>query len=162
MQIRDRIKELRRVPASELLPNPKNWRLHPASQENALRSILADIGFADVAIARETPAGLVLIDGHLRAEVAKDTEIPVVIVDLNDEEADKVLATLDPISSMAEADSDLLENLIANSDFSEDLSDLLNKIIDRQEIPEAPESFESFDEDIESQYKCPKCNYEWG
>ena len=162
MQIRDRIKELRRVPASELLPNPKNWRLHPASQENALRSILADLGCADVAIARETPAGLVLIDGHLRAEVAKDTEIPVVIVDLNDEEADKVLATLDPISSMAEADSDLLENLIANSDFSEDLSDLLNKIIDRQEIPEAPESFESFDEDIESQYKCPKCNYEWG
>ena len=65
MQIRDRIKELRRVPASELMPNPKNWRLHPASQENALRSVLADIGFADVAIARETADGLMLIDGIL-------------------------------------------------------------------------------------------------
>ena len=162
MQIRDRIKELRRVPASELMPNPKNWRLHPASQENALRSVLADIGFADVAIARETADGLMLIDGHLRAEVAKDTEIPVVIVDLNDEEADKVLATLDPISSMAEADSDILENLIAGSEFSEDLSDLLTKIIDRQEIPAAPDSFEMFDEDIETTNECPKCGYEWG
>jgi hypothetical protein len=32
MRIRDRIKELRRVPARDLLPNPKNWRSHPAAQ----------------------------------------------------------------------------------------------------------------------------------
>ena len=28
-QVRDRIRELRRVPARELLPNLKNWRRHP-------------------------------------------------------------------------------------------------------------------------------------
>ncbi|MGA7647677.1 MAG: hypothetical protein WBW01_14285, partial [Terriglobales bacterium] len=28
-QIRDRIRELRRVPASALVRNPKNWRRHP-------------------------------------------------------------------------------------------------------------------------------------
>ena len=162
MKIKDRIKELRRVKGSDLLPNPKNWRTHPVHQENAIRSVLAEIAFADVAIARETEKGLMLIDGHLRAEVASDTEIPVVIVDLNDEEADKVLATLDPISTMAEADSDILENLIAGADFSEDLQDLLNSIIDRQEIPDAPDSFDSFDDDLETQYKCPKCGYEWG
>ncbi len=32
LRIRDRIKELRRVKASELLPNPKNWRRHPKVQ----------------------------------------------------------------------------------------------------------------------------------
>ena len=29
MQIRDRIKELRRVRAGELRPHPHNWRTHP-------------------------------------------------------------------------------------------------------------------------------------
>ena len=48
MQIRDRIKELRRVPASELLPNPKNWRTHPVAQQDALRGVLAEIGRAHV------------------------------------------------------------------------------------------------------------------
>lgn len=162
MKIRDRIKELRRVKASELMPNPKNWRLHPVTQENALRSILADIGFADAAIARETDAGLMLIDGHLRTDVASDAEIPVLIVDLDEDEADRLLATLDPIATMAEANSDMLENLIKGIDFSEDVSDLLNAIIDRQEIPEPPDGFDTFDDEIETQYRCPKCNYEWG
>ena len=68
MQIRDRIKELRRVRASELLPNPKNWRTHPVAQQDALRGVLAEVGYADALIARETPEGLMLVDGHLRAE----------------------------------------------------------------------------------------------
>src|SRR5208282_5842706 len=32
MEIKDRVKELRRVRASELVPNPKNWRTHPTAQ----------------------------------------------------------------------------------------------------------------------------------
>ncbi|KKK79102.1 hypothetical protein LCGC14_2836880, partial [marine sediment metagenome] len=63
---RDRVRELRRVPASELLANPRNWRRHPGAQVAALRGVLAEIGFADAMIARETPEGLELIDGHLR------------------------------------------------------------------------------------------------
>jgi hypothetical protein len=27
--------------------------------------------------------------------------------------------------------------------------------------PSAPDDFPSFDEDLETQYKCPKCDYEW-
>ncbi len=44
MKIRDRIKELRRVPAKELIPNPKNWRTHPDRQRNVLKGILAEVG----------------------------------------------------------------------------------------------------------------------
>ena len=36
MKIRNRIKELRWVPARELLVNPKNWRSHPPAQREAL------------------------------------------------------------------------------------------------------------------------------
>src|ERR1039457_1353233 len=71
VQIDDRSKELRRVRASDLIPHPENWRLHPGSQVAALRGVLSHIGFAGALVARELPDGtLQLIDGHLRAEIA--------------------------------------------------------------------------------------------
>ena len=54
---RDRIVELRRVPARELIPNPRNWRRHPARQAAALRRLLQEVGYADALLARETPGG---------------------------------------------------------------------------------------------------------
>ena len=69
MQIRDRIKGLRRLRAGDLKPHPKNWRSHPDSQKNALRGLLAEIGYADTLLTRElSDGGLHFIDGHLRAE----------------------------------------------------------------------------------------------
>ena len=112
MEIKDRIKELRKVRASELLPNPKNWRKHPVAQANALRGTLSEIGYADALIAYETPDGLMLIDGHLRAETTPDQEVPVLVTDLTEEEADKVLVTLDPLAAMATADDERLKALL--------------------------------------------------
>jgi hypothetical protein len=114
MQIRDRVKELRRVKASVLRPHPQNWRTHPASQRNALRGVLAEIGYADALLARELPDGsLQLIDGHLRAETTPDAEVPVLILDLDDRETAKLLALLDPLAGLAEADHELLSDLVA-------------------------------------------------
>ena len=117
MKIRDRIRELRRVPASELLPNPKNWRTHPKAQQDALRGVLAEVGMADAVLARELPDGsLMLIDGHLRAETAADAKVPVLILDVTEAEADKLLATLDPLAAMAESDAAKLDELLRNVD----------------------------------------------
>ena len=52
MLIRDRIQDFRRVSASTLLPNPKNWRVHNDRQRNILRGILAEIGYADALLVR--------------------------------------------------------------------------------------------------------------
>lgn len=110
---RDRIKELRRVPASSLLPNPKNWRTHPQAQQDALRGILSEIGIADAVLARELPDGsLMLIDGHLRAETVADAMVPVLILDVTESEADKILATLDPLAAMAGKDAEQLASLL--------------------------------------------------
>jgi hypothetical protein len=118
MQIRDRIKELRRVPARELRPNPKNWRTHPASQQDALRGVLAEIGYAGALLARELDDGsLELIDGHLRAETTPDLLVPVLVVDLTSAEADKLLATFDPLSQMAGVDPAALESLLSEVQF---------------------------------------------
>jgi len=113
MEIRDRVVELRRVRARELVPNPKNWRRHPKAQAEALRGLLGEIGNADALLARELPDGrLQLIDGHLRAETMPDEEVPVLILNLNEEEADRLLLTLDPLGTMAVADSERLSALL--------------------------------------------------
>jgi DNA modification methylase len=118
--IRDRVKELRRVKASDLVPNPKNWRRHPKEQAAALKGLLAEIGYADALIARELPDGrLMLIDGHLRAETTKNAMVPVLVLDVTEAEADKLLLTLDPLAAMAQADQDqviaLLETVRTDS-----------------------------------------------
>lgn len=102
MPIKDRILRLERIKANDLLPSSKNWRTHPQAQAEALRSILADIGFADALLARETPHGLMLIDGHLRTELSADQEVPVLVLDVTEAEADKLLATLDPLVTIPE------------------------------------------------------------
>jgi hypothetical protein len=101
---RDRVVELRRVKGRDLVPNAKNWRRHPQAQRDALNTMLREVGFAGAALARETDAGVVCIDGHLRAEIADDQELPVLILDVTAEEADKILATFDPLTEMAEED----------------------------------------------------------
>jgi ParB-like chromosome segregation protein Spo0J len=114
MQIRDRIVELVRVRAKELRPNPKNWRLHPAHQQEALRGLLAEIGYADALLARRLPDGaLELIDGHLRAELTPDMEVPVLVLDLDDQESAKLLALLDPLAGLAEPNEEVLQQLLA-------------------------------------------------
>jgi hypothetical protein len=112
--IRTRIKELRSVRNSELHHNPSNYRRHPEHQRELIRGLFKEIGYVDCLIARETPEGLQLIDGHLRSEEsAPDAMLPVLIVDLDDAEVDKVLATLDPVSALAVNDAKAQRDLLA-------------------------------------------------
>jgi ParB/Sulfiredoxin domain len=114
MQIRDRIKELRRVRAGDLRPNPRNWRLHPPQQQDALRGVLAEVGYADALLARELDDGsLMLIDGHLRAETTPDAIVPVLVLDVDESEADKILLTHDPLAGMATVSDENLQSLLA-------------------------------------------------
>src|SRR3954454_19647745 len=109
MNIRDRVKELRRVRAGDLRPNPKNWRTHSKAQADALRGVLAEIGFASALLTRELADGsLMLIDGHLRVETLPDAEVPVLVLDVTEAEAAMLLATFDPLGAMADADEDKL------------------------------------------------------
>lgn len=169
MKIRDRIKELRRVPASELLPNPKNWRTHPDAQKNALRGVLAEVGIADAVLARETPNGLMLIDGHLRTETITDALIPVLVLDVNEAEADKILATLDPLAAMAESDPIKLDALLREIDTgSEELQQMLSElaeetgVVPRADATQRESSTEEIDPDgFEMQCTCPRCGFEF-
>jgi hypothetical protein len=137
--IRDRVKELRRVRAGDLRPSPKNWRTHPKAQADALAGVLAEIGYADALLAREVDGGLELIDGHLRADTTPDAVVPVLVLDVTEAEADKLLATLDPLAAMAGADSAKLDELLRGvSADSEALQTLLDGLKDEHGLQGNP------------------------
>jgi hypothetical protein len=135
MKIRDRIKELRRVPAAELRPNPRNWRTHSAAQRDALQGILAEVGYAGALLARELSDGsLELIDGHLRAETTPDMPVPVLVLDVTEDEANKILATHDPLAALAGVDCDALISLLDGVQVqSEALEDMLADLLPKPE-----------------------------
>jgi hypothetical protein len=126
MEFRDRIIELRRIPACDLKPHPLNWRTHPAAQTSALRDVLTEIGFAGAELAFPAdglgPAGnfddLMLIDGHARKDLAGQQVVPVLVTDLTAAEALKVLATFDPLGAMAEANTEKLDALLREVEFT--------------------------------------------
>jgi hypothetical protein len=141
IQFKDRIKELRRVPASELKANPKNWRTHPAQQSAAMQAMLKEVGIAGAALAYVQDGELVLIDGHLRQELLLDQTVPVLVLDVTEAEANLLLATFDPLSQLAEMDGQklmsLLEETPAESAILQGLLDTLGQDAADQLLAEA-------------------------
>lgn len=112
---RDRIVGQGKVAPADLLANPKNWRMHPQEQQDAMSGILDEVGWVQQVIVNRT-TGL-LIDGHLRLELAKqrgEALLPVVYVELSEAEEDLVLAALDPIGGLAGIDGERLSQLLAD------------------------------------------------
>lgn len=110
---RNRIVGHGEAPLSDILFNPKNWRIHPKLQKDALRGAIADIGFLrSVTVNRITGN---LIDGHLRVLLADEEgqeTVPVEYVELSEAEEAEALATLDPIANLAVADKGKLDELL--------------------------------------------------
>jgi hypothetical protein len=151
--IRDRIKDFRRVRAGDLSPNPRNWRTHPKAQVEALRGVLSEIGYADALLARELPDGaLELVDCHARQAMDPDQIVPVLVLDLDQDEADKLMTVLDPLAAMAEANATALESLLAEisteSDALQAMLDELSAQVTDEVVIEAPKTPESVAENI--------------
>lgn len=60
-----------------------------------------------------------LIDGHLRSDTAGDEEVPVVVVDVSEQEAEKLLLSLDPLSSLADSNARALDELLRDAQTGE-------------------------------------------
>lgn len=115
-QWRNRIIGHDEVDAEQLLAHPKNWRIHPQHQQEALAGVLDSVGWVQqVVVNRRTNF---VLDGHLRAALAisRGEKVPVVYVDLSEEEESLVLATLDPVSALAVTDQDKLNELLGDID----------------------------------------------
>lgn len=109
------------VSPTDLVENPRNWRAHPKHQQDALAGVLREVGLVQSVIISKN-SGFIL-DGHLRVALAvreKQETLPVVYVDLTEAEETLVLATIDPISAMADTDNAKLDALLREVSTSEE------------------------------------------
>ena len=114
---------------ARLVPNELNWRRHPAGQRKALTEVMDRVGWVqDIIVNRRSGR---LVDGHLRLTLALERgepAVPVVYVDLAPDEEALVLATLDPLAELAEADGETLRALHAMLEADGAIADLLEGV----------------------------------
>lgn len=128
-QWRNRIIRHEDVDPAQLLANPNNFRRHPKEQIQAMEALLEAVGFVDAVHAQDGTD--MLVDGHLRVEIAMRwgiDAIPVEYLDLNDYEAATVLATFDKISSMAVIDDERYQDLMETLPDNEITHEMLTAI----------------------------------
>jgi hypothetical protein len=148
---RNRIIGHRVVKARDLIPHDLNPRTHSKAQKEALSDLLGEVGFARSALAYVADkdrarlgyesnmdlAPLTLIDGHLRRVTLPDEEITVEVLDVNDEEARKLLLSIDPLSSLAGYSEDALGSLRQSVETeSSALTNLWHSVADAQKAAE--------------------------
>lgn len=122
------------IQAGSLSGNPRNWRKHPEGQLSALKDVLGDpeVGWAGALLFNERTGRL--IDGHGRLKtVGPEDPVPVLIGNWSEDAEKKILLTLDPLASMAEADPEALKSLLADVSLDSDglkaLGDGLEKML---------------------------------
>ena len=152
---RNRITRYGEEAPDQLLAHERNYRLHPLTQQQALKGVLEKVGIVQNVIVSENSGKM--LDGHLRALMGiseGQATIPVTYVDVSPEEELLILAALDATSAMAGTDQELLDSLIAEirtSDIGMELSDGLTDLLEslspvpenvgltgEDEVPEPP------------------------
>jgi hypothetical protein len=132
------------VDGATLVANPLNWRIHPNIQREALTGVLAEVGWVQQVIVNKR-SGCVL-DGHLRVELSmgSNQKVPVVYVDLDEAEEKKILASLDPLSTMALTDSEALTTLLSGMETeNKTLEALLHAMVDETELTQLVDADEA-------------------
>ncbi len=144
--------------------NPANWRIHPKEQQTALEGVLSEVGWVQDVIVNKRTGNL--IDGHLRCQVAarnNEQTVPVVYVDLSEDEEAIILASLDPLSAMATTDRDKLTDLLHTLNSDDERVQQMMADIAEKEMLLLPE-FKEYDESVENEVEyitCPECGHKW-
>lgn len=121
------------IDPADLGKNPRNWKIHGSKQLKALDAAIDELGWAGALLYNEKTKRL--LDGHARKELFEGKgKVPVLIGSWDEKTERKILATLDPLTSL---DSDqqmlaeLLEGVEANNfELQEVMDDMLDKAID--------------------------------
>ena len=137
-EIKNRIIGSGEEPLDSILFNPRNWRIHPLNQQDALKGVLEEVGWVQQVIINKRTGNL--IDGHLRCQLAAregNKTIPVLYVDIDEAEEELVLATLDPIAGLAATDKAKLEELFAGIQVeNEFVGNLIEEIAEKEHLGE--------------------------
>lgn len=156
---RRNIMQIVNMPIDRLVEYENNPRHNEEAVEPVARSI-ESFGFKVPIV---VDSNNVIIAGHTRLKAAKFLgldEVPCIIADDLDEDQVKAFRLADnKVGELATWDYSLLE--IELDDIELNMADFGFSVLDFDEAEAAPEEFKEFDEDIETEHKCPKCGWEW-
>jgi len=145
---------------------------HPANPNDgdvaAIAESIRQNGFYGRIVVRDS-TGKILAGEH-RWRAAQEVglgEVPVERVECDDETAMRILLADNRTAEKAERQDEPLADLLGHLEEttegldgtgydSGDLTDLESEL-----APEPPDDFEEFDEELDVEYCCPKCGYEW-
>lgn len=105
------------VDVATITRNPLNWRVHSDAQKGAMTDLLGRLGYVDTCLVNRRTRRL--IDGEMRLDIAEannERHVPVLWVDLTQEEERLALATINPMSELASTDPEQLGKLLADVD----------------------------------------------
>lgn len=133
-------------PAS-VQPHPMNARVHPDAQKTAMNESLDRVGWIG-AVTANVRTGY-LLDGHERREeaLARGETIPIIWVDIPEEDEAFVLATFDPIAALAEYDGAILAELLELADI--ETVDLTAMLTDQIALYEGPPPLDDLADDYD-------------
>lgn len=155
-------------PPESLLAHPMNPKIHPKMQQDALAGALTELGWIAPVIVNRVTAHV--LDGHARIGLAisrGEPTVPIAYVEISPEQEALALATYDPIGALAATDREQLAALLHEvSTGDAALQSMLDSLAQDAGIvpPSAvapPDAFAEYGDDIETQYECPSCHYEW-
>lgn len=121
-----------------LLAHPLNFKIHSGIQQDAMRGVLDEIGWIDTVRVNRN-SGL-MVDGHMRVILAMreapDQPIPVMYLDLTEEEEIKALAYFDAIGHIYFAsDTAQYEEVLRTVQEDDDaLKSMINDIVKSEKL----------------------------
>lgn len=167
------------IPIETLKPHPRNYNTHPQEQLGKLKASIIRFGQVRSVVAQAGANGsYLLVAGHGFTEAAKEQGLKELRVDVipanwTPEQIEGYLLSDNLTANGAIPKNDLLAEILeeqASLGFDleslgssrEELDALLEQLANEQlEQIEAPNNFKEYDESIETEYSCPKCNYKW-
>lgn len=163
MQIINESTEL--VDVRSLSPHPRNPNIGDVGQ---IAESIRTNGFYGAIIAQRS-TGHILVGHHRYAAAVEEgaSEVPVTWVDVDDTHALKILLADNRTAEFGKRDEERLAELLSELQTLDSLAGTgygdqdLDALIQTVGTPEVPEEFKGFDEDIQTEHRCPKCGYEW-
>lgn len=150
------------VDADELIDNAANFRRHGDYQRQAMDGALSELGWIQRVVVNKTTGHIV--DGHLRAELARrdGQKVPVVYVELTEDEERLALASMDPIAALADTDQAALDELLDSIDVEHaGLAAMLEGLHSPEDNFAPGGEDEQGRLDRKTQHTCPSCGHEF-
>jgi ParB-like chromosome segregation protein Spo0J len=151
------------VAIKSLTLDPENARTHSKKNIDAIAGSLTTFGQRRPLVVW----GDIVIAGNGTVEAAKSIgwekiEITRVPADWTHDQARAYALADNRTAELAEWDNSILANQLVELDsVGYEISDWGFETLNPPTDPEPLSDFPSFDDDMETQYKCPKCSYEW-